>query len=549
MNTRATTAPSIPVVLVRLKLRLLRNRYRRSGALGMVLGAVVALLAGGFGFTMAFAGGHNTDPLLSRAFVLVGATVLLVAWALLPLLTFGVDETLDPARLQLLPLPRRPLMTGLLLSSLVGFAPFGVLVTVAGVIAGYASGAATIVVVVAAVLLVLLAAATARTLATALAATITSRRGRDLLVVVGAFLAIGVQLLRFVNYGNLDPHFWDSVSNVVAWFPPGMLGQAIVDAHTGHVGRSLLELVPALVALPLLLSVWGRALERSLTVVTGGSTRPRRAAAAADESAAAVPPARSALLPRHVPFLRPTPWGAVAGKELRYVARDPRRRVAVAQLVAFGVGVPLWIAIKSGHLPPGSVLFASFAGYLALLGALNQFGFDGGAFWLDVVAGNRIRDELVGKNFAVLVQVLPVVFFGSVVLAAFSGGWVYVPVALVVAAAGVGAGLAVANVVSVRFPQRLPESKSPFATRAGGQGCVTSLVFFVAMAVQGMLLAPVAIATAVCAAVAPVALIVVAPLCAAYGYALWRAGVGIAERSAWWRQPEMLLAIDPRRGM
>ncbi|HEY5013814.1 MAG TPA: hypothetical protein VIK61_14075, partial [Acidimicrobiia bacterium] len=130
MNTRATTAPSIPVVLVRLKLRLLRNRYRRSGALGMVLGAIVAILAGGFGFTMAFTGGHNTDPRLSRAFVLVGATVLLVAWALLPLLTFGVDETLDPARLQLLPLPRRPLMTGLLLSSLVGFAPFGVLVTV-----------------------------------------------------------------------------------------------------------------------------------------------------------------------------------------------------------------------------------------------------------------------------------------------------------------------------------------------------------------------------------------------------------------------------------
>ena len=549
MNTRATTAPSIPVVLVRLKLRLLRNRYRRSGALGMILGTIVAVLGGGFGFTLAFTGGHNGDPRLSRAFVLVGATVLVVAWAFLPLLTFGVDETLDPARLQLLPLPRRPLMTGLLLSSLVGFAPFAVLATMAGVIAGYASGAATLIVVVAAVTLVLLAAATARTLATALASTITSRRGRDLLVVVGASLAIGVQLLRFVNFGNLDPQFWNSASNVVRWFPPGMLGQAIVDAHTGRVARSVLELVPSLVALPVLLAIWGRALDRSLTVVTGGSTRPRRAAKKADASVAGARPSRSPLLPRHVPFLRPTPWGAVAGKELRYVARDPRRRVAVAQLVAFGVGVPLWIAFKSRHLPPGSVLFASFAGYLALLGALNQFGFDGGAFWLDVVAGNRIRDELVGKNFAVLVQVLPVVFLGSVVLAAFSGGWLYVPVAVVVSAAGVGAGLAVANVVSVRFPQRLPESKSPFATRAGGQGCITSLVFFLAMAVQGLLLAPVAIATAVSAAVAPIALVVVAPLCAAYGYALWRAGVAIAERSAWWRQPEMLLAIDPRRGM
>ena len=541
MSRRSGVAPPIPVVLVRLKLRLLRNRARRGGVLGLVLGALVAVWAGSFGFGLAIAAAHAHDPRVSRAVVVIGATVLVVAWSFLPLLTFGTDETLDPARLQLLPLERRPLMQGLLLASLVGFAPFAVIATMAGVVVGYGRGLAAILAIVAVVVLVLLSAAAARTLATLLAASITSRRGRDLVVVVGASVAVGAQLLRFIRFDKVHAATVDHVSNALRWLPPGALGQAIVDARAGDWARSFTGLVPALIAVPLLLVLWGRALERSLTVVTGGATKVHRAADADGHH-------NAALLPRHIPFLRPTPWGAVAAKELRYVARDPRRKVVFAQLVAFGIGGPLWFAIKAGNLPPGSTLAASFAGYLAIVGAMNQFGFDGGALWLDIVAGNGIRDELVGKNFALLVQVLPVVLVGSVILATFSGGWLYVPIALVIAAAGLGAGLGVANVVSVRFPQRIPETKNPFGSRAGGQGCVIGLMFFVAMAIQGVLLAPVAVATAVTAAIAPVALIVVAPACAVYGYALWRMGVSVAERWAWWRQPELLTAIDPRRG-
>ena len=540
MTTRAAAARPIPVVLVRLKLRLLRNRAVRGGGLfAMVLGAIGALLAGVLGFSLAVLAGSNNDVRLSRATIVIGPIVLVLGWALLPLLAFGTDETLDPARLQLLPLAKRPLMTGLLLASLIGYGPLAILATMAGVVVGYGSGAGTIVTLLAVALLVLLAAGCARTLATALAASLTSRRGRDVLIVVGAVVVIGLQFIRFVNFGNLDPDFWDRLSNIARWLPPGMLGQAIFDSRNGHLARSVAELLPALIAVPLLLAVWGRALERSLTVVSGGSTS-HRVAAADDRT--------SALLPRGLPFLRPTPWGAVAAKELRYVARDPRRKVAFGQLIAIGIGGPIWFAIKAGSLSPASVLIASFAGYLTLVGAMNQFGFDGGALWLDIVAGNRIRDELVGKNLAVLVQVLPIVLAGSIVLAVASGGWIYIPAAVIVSAAGLGAGLAVANVVSVRYPQRVPDTRSPFGGAAGGQGCITALMLLVAVAVQGLLLAPVAIATGVCIAVWPVGLVIVVPACAAYGYGLWRQGISIAERWAWWRQPELLLAVDPRRG-
>jgi hypothetical protein len=535
-----TAAPPIPVVLVGLKLKLLRNRSRqRGGALGMVLGAIGALAFGAFGFASTIAAAHNDDPRIARAVVVIGATAVVLGWALLPLVTFGTDETLDPARLQLLPIERRPLLLGLLAASLVGYAPFAVLVTMVGVIAGYASGAGAIVTIFAVVILVVLAATTARALATSLASSLTSRRGRDAIVAFAAILGAGVQLIRFVHFIDIDAAWLDRVSDIVRWLPPGALGQAVIDSRTGHLARAFVELIPALVVIPVLLVVWGRTLERSLTVVTGGSTKIRGRGRTER---------RSSLFPRLLSFLPAKPWGAIAAKEIRYVTRDPRRRIVVGQLVLFGVGGPAWFALSARSLSPGSVLLASLAGYLALIGALNQFGFDGGALWLDIVAGNDIRAELLGKNAALLLQVIPVVLTGSVILAAVSGGWIYVPVALVIACAGLGAGLGVANVMSVRAPQRIPETRSPFGGGAGGDGCVTAVLLFLGMIAQGLLLVPVVVAAGITAAQAPAALVVVAPACALYGYVLWRTGVNRAVRWAWWRQPELLLAVDARRG-
>src|SRR2546430_17468214 len=47
-------------------------------------------------------------------------TALVLGWLFLPLLFFGVDETLDPARFALLPLPRRTLAVGMLAAACVG---------------------------------------------------------------------------------------------------------------------------------------------------------------------------------------------------------------------------------------------------------------------------------------------------------------------------------------------------------------------------------------------------------------------------------------------
>ncbi len=525
--------------LVRLKVRLLANRARTStgGKVQLALSCLAALLIGGFGALLAVAAAHARDPRVSDGVIVVGASLLAFGWAALPLLSFGSDESLDPARLALFPLRRTPLMQGLLVTAFVGPAPAGVILVVLGAIIGYARGAGTVIVVAAMLLLLVLSAATARTLSTLLAAGLSSRRGRDATIVITSLIVLAAQGLRFLRFSAINADLIDGAANVARWWPPGMLGRAVVDARAGNLLVATLELVPALVLIPLLLRWWGAALERSMTVIPGGQTSKRRASADA--------------LPLRFPrlrFLDGGPWGAVTAKELRYVGREPRRKVTLVNSVLFGVALPVWAALRGGA-DQGSkaVLLASVAGYIAVLGSSNQFGLDGPAVWLDAVAGDTMRSVLVGKNVAVVLEVLPIVTVVGVATAALTGGWLYLPAAIVLALAGLGVGLATADVVSVLSPLPLPESRSPFASSGGGQGCSTGLILLVCIMIQNLLLLPVVGAVAVTAFAGPGWMLVAVPLATIYGVVMWIVGVRIAAAQGTQRLPEILRRVDPAR--
>lgn len=329
---------SLPATLVRLKVRLLVNRARVSTRTRtqLVLSLVLTLLVGGFGFLGATRIGGSTDLVAEQAWLVLGASAICVGWAVLPLLTFGTDESLDPGRLVLFPLERRPLMTGLLLAAFVGPAPLAVSLVVLGTAVGLVSHGGGLVAVAAAVLLLALSASASRALAMVLAARLNSRRGRDLVIVVVSVLALSLQFVRFIDFSSVHESTLHRVDTVLRWFPPAMLGQAALDAQHGQLARGLLELVPAIVLIPALLWVWAWALDRSVTVVRSGETSTRRRRARED----------SPLLFRRLGFLAAGPWGAVAAKELRYVAREPRRKVTLVNSVIIGVGVPVWVAVR-----------------------------------------------------------------------------------------------------------------------------------------------------------------------------------------------------------
>lgn len=532
---RAPGAPSLPWAMVRLKARLLRNRARGTGAEStrLVVSLAATAFGGGLVGLLVAALAASDDAAVAEIVLVLGATGLTVGWAVLPLLSFGVDETLDPGRLVLFPLRRAPLTRGLLAASLVGVAPLGVLLVVAGAAVGWSRHGNPLITLPALTLLVLLSAATARTLSTLLAAGLTSRRGRDATVIAAGVLVIGVQGLRFLALGDVDASTFDPVVDVARWTPPGMLGQAVLDGADGRPLVALLQMVPALALVPLLLHVWGRALERSLTVVTAGETGARRARSG------------QGLLGGRLDLAGRGPWGAAAARELRYFRRDPRRKLTLVTSVLLGAGIPLWFSTRGGGLDQRSVLLASLAGFIALLASNNQIGFDGRALWIDAVSGRSLGAVLAGKNVATAIVVLPIVTVVGAGIAATTGGWAYLPAAVGLALAGLAAGLATADVVSVRFPVRLPESQNPFSGSGGGQGCTTSLVLSVCWLVQSLLLAPVLAGAGIALVVGGWAFLVVVPLSLAYGLGLWRLGLHVAARIADGRLPELLTEVDP----
>ena len=96
----------------------------------------------------------------------------------------------------------------------------------------------------------------------------------------------------------------------------------------------------------------------------------------------------------------------------------------------------------------------------------------------------------------------------------------------------------------------MPDRRNPLAFNPG-QGCATLLAGFAALAVQGVLLIPIAIARGrVVLTTQSLARrdgrrsVVVAN---AYGAAIWLLGRNIAWRGVWWRLPELLDAVSPRQ--
>ena len=531
---------SVWVVFVRLKLRLIGNGLRGGWqrAAGLVVGIVFAIPLALSGFAiLAAARSSQADR---AAIAVIGFTGLFLGWMCFPVLGFGTDETLDPSRLTVFPLSRRDLMTGMLAASFVGIAPLATLLALTGGLVGYAPGSLGALVVVGALVVELCLCLTAsRATITALARLLRTRRGRDITIVLVTLIAVLPQLVRvWIMSGHADTASVDlrPAVDVLRWTPPGLAGHAMVDAAAGRAAWALLQLLLAAACVVPLLLWWASSLERALTTaeVTQGPAK-------------RTGPSR-ALFPRAVTGL--LPWnraGAVAAKELRYIGRDPRRRMQL--LSGFLVPLFAFIPLLANHQlrSPKSVLgVTGFAFFLGLT-ALNQLGVDGRAYWMNVSAGNDPYDDLLGKNVAAALVTAAMLVFGAVALAAVAGGsaFLWLPLALALSAGVVGVQLGVGDVVSVRVPTPMPESPTNPWGQNTGQGCAAGFVGMLALGVEGLLLLPLAVLVAVGLGPWPPALVIAAPAAVVYGWLIWRTGLRIATRWLWWRLPELLETLTP----
>ncbi|MGZ4627361.1 hypothetical protein [Oryzihumus sp.] len=510
--------------ILRLKLTLLRNSLRRSTAVlvGMVLGALYALFLVGLAVAGLVALRFAADPGTARAVVVIAGAAFMVGWVLVPLLVFGVDQTLDPARFATFAVPRRDMVLGSLLAGLVGVpGAAGALLCLATVITYSRTVAAVPVALAGAVIGLLTCVALSRAVTTAASALLESRRGREVGAALGVFAAIvvgptvSVVSQRAGSWGAVT----DRVVAVVAWTPLGLPWAAGGDAGSGHLATAVQRLLLAAVVLALVLLWWSRALQRAAEeprVSSGGGT------------------VHTGL--GWFARLPATPTGAVVARTLTYWRRDPRYISAVGILPFLPLAMVL-PSLIGGH-GRGLVLFMGPAvAWLMGFSLHNDLAYDGTAFWAHVASGVGGVADRVGRLVPIAALAVLLVPAYSVLGALLAGRADVWPAVLGAAAVMLLAGFGLASVASAVKPYPVPAAgENPFSSPAGASG-LALLVQLVTSAATVLLASPVLVLAAFAvwggrAGLGWVALLLAIVLGAAYLVVGVRLGARLFERRA-----------------
>ncbi|MFF8384949.1 transporter [Streptomyces kanasensis] len=522
-------------VFVRIKWALLRNGLRQSA--GRTAVYVVSIVC-----TLLFAAGQLLGMVLLRGHAQAGTlavlltAVLALGWAVMPLFFPSGDETLDPTRLVMLPLRAGPLVRALLVASLVGIGPLFTLCLAVGAGISVAHGAFAVAVAVVAVPLVLLVClALARAVAAANIRLLTSRRGRDLALLSGLVVAVGIQ---FVNFGaqrlgeagglsRLEP-----AAEVVRWLPPASAVGAVDSAGRGAYGAAVVQLLLSAAALAGLLYWWQRSLTTLMTAPDGSTlaaagtgTDRRRSAAGGGRL---WPEGRT---------------GAVMRRALTYAWRDPKAKSGWVTALALGVIIPLFNAWQGN----GSIYWSCFAA--GMLGTLmyNQFGQDTSAFWMVAMTVSSPRDayvELRARAWALLLVTLPYATLVTVATAAVVGDWRALPEGLGLSYGLLGAMLGMGAWASAFFPYSIPQD-SAYKNAAPGQGSLAWISMMGGMFGSAVLCAPLIVAAvwSHVSSTGPSGWLLL-PLGACWGALLTWAGLRWGASRTARRLPEILAAVS-----
>jgi ABC-2 type transport system permease protein len=475
----------------RLKLRLLGNSLRSSvrRAVMFALSAVFGVIGGLYGFgTLVSAGPSRHGEVFSE---MIGA-VLVIGWVVLPLLFFGVDETVDPARFALLPISRPRLIAGQVVTALIGIPATATAVALLGFVLGSTRlgllpAAAAL---VGATLTLLFGITASRAVTSAFAVSLRSRKAKDLASVVIALLGASVgplEAIGFTALGTAHSAAANRVVDVLAWTPAAAGIAAPYDLAAGRPLVAWSRLVLLLAAVGLAVALWLGTLESAMIGVTGTGRRRRTSV----DSRGYV----DRLLPRLFRVRRPGLMTGIVGRDLRYWRRDPRRRAALLTVLVVVTVFPLMQLLlsspRTGSLP--TWVLTGLMGIMVGPLLINTFSFDGAAYGLHVLVDVPPRTEIAARVIAYLLALLPVYVIVNVVLALVAGDIRRVPEAIgaLIATTGVGLGTAVALSVPAAYP--MPETRNMLAMNTG-TGSERGLLAVLAISIAGILSVPVFIA-------------------------------------------------------
>ncbi|WP_456787872.1 hypothetical protein [Cellulomonas sp. P5_C5] len=453
--------------LVRLKLTLLRNALRRSA--WQVVGLVVAALYGlGALVVVVVSMGVLSvqEPDIRGLVTVLAGSVLVLGWWVVPLIAFGLDSTIDPARFVTFAIPRRSLLTGLAIAGVIGV-PGAVTVGAALAMAGvwWRTPEALVVGLVCSVLAVATCVIGARATTSAAATLVTGRRFREVMAAVAVLpiIVAGPLLGRLTSGSTITADVLEQVADVLSWTPFGASWAAPAAVAEGQWGLAAARFGIAVATLAVVAVVWDRALAHAL-----------------------VNPAHQKVSSKGRGLgwfdrLPATPLGAVTARCLTYWARDPRYALAVAVVPV--LAVVLYIASPGG----GLVLFIGpIAAYLMGWGISADVAYDGTAFWTHVAAPLHGTADRLGRVIAAGAIAVPAVALLAVGSALLTDQPQTIPALLGLSFGVLLTSLGGSSVLSalVVYPVQLP-GESPFQTKQGAStaSVVSQLVGWLAVMV------------------------------------------------------------------
>jgi ABC-2 type transport system permease protein len=439
--------------LVRLKLALLRNGFKRSPwqLVGVILGGlyaigVLALLIAGLFFL------SYTEPEMARMVVVLGGSAAFLGWALIPMMATGVDMTLDPARFVTYAVPMRQLLLGLAIGGLVGIPGVVTLVAALGQAAAWWQHPAAFVAAVLCALIATLTCVVLSRVTTSASTTLaSSRRFKDLSGVIGIIplVLLGPIMIGITEGFRSSQDFLPSLAEGLAWSPLGAVWAVPGDLALGNWGAGAARLLIAVAFLAVMAWLWKLSLARALV------TPPYNAVSRKTGG-------KLGWFSR----MPGTPAGAVAARALIYWFKDPRYGASL-------VSIPLIpVAVFFGLSQTGDFTFMLWLGpmiaFLLSFGISADIAYDNTAFALHVSTGVSGRDDRIGRAVACAVIALPATVLLTVLPFVFIGEWHLLAPVSGVALGVLLTGLGLSSVVSARYTYNVPlPGESPFKTPPG----------------------------------------------------------------------------------
>ena len=464
---------------VRLRWRLSTNRLRRRGK-----GTRRFVFLAALGYTLA-----NIAVLGMARFVAddrAAATVILLmssmalGWVFGPVLIGGVDETVDPTRLALLPLSAVERYVIQLAAAMSGTGPIAASIgLLVGLTLGHTGfGISLIIVPIAALTAVLMMVGSARSLAAILAIAQRSRVGRDAAVLFAA-LAGGTMFTMAQLARDVVSVGGSLLLQILSWLPWAWPARAINAARAGDEVAALIWIVVSIATAVMAHLLWMQ-LSNHLLLHGERSAQTRRTSGRALLNGAR------------------TEFGAALSRQWIYLRRSPNSRVGIVFGTVFGIAFAMVQIVQQGGGNGAAASFGILLAMLANLGAAtNVLGFDAGSLWLEVLAGGPNRANMIARQVIALPNLLIPTWVSGVIVGVWTGQWkLVILVALLAIPVAVNV-LSFGMVASVVAPAPLPDWDNPFGNRQGNESRSTRIAI---IAITGIitiivLSAPIFIAT------------------------------------------------------